>query len=75
METGSEGILFYALLCDNEVKAVQRVINVVLVSEADAFDQHRKTQVIVTVAAPALLLLLLLILVFGQLSDCSVYSV
>jgi len=37
-------------LCSNSVKAVERLVTVVLVSEAGAFNQHREAVVVVEVA-------------------------
>jgi len=64
-------------LCADEVKAAQRLISVMLVSQTDAFDEHCQTQVIVIVVALVLLLIQLQmpILVLCELSDRSVNSV
>jgi len=43
-------------LSGNELKAVECVVGTALVSEADAFDQHRKAVVVIEVAATKLLI-------------------
>jgi len=56
----SDMALMYSL-CDNELKTVQCLINVTLVSQADAFDEHCKTEIIIEVLPMMLVVPMLLV--------------
>ena len=45
-------------LCNNELKALQCLISITLVPQADAFNEHRKTDVIIEVSAMLLTVLM-----------------